>query len=31
VLQRGKVIASGQYAQVARDPLVMEAYMGAAA
>jgi len=28
VLQRGKVIASGQYAQVARDPLVMEAYMG---
>jgi len=31
VLQRGKVIASGQYAQVARDPLVMEAYMGSAA
>jgi branched-chain amino acid transport system ATP-binding protein len=30
VLQRGKVIASGQYAQVARDPLVMEAYMGSA-
>jgi branched-chain amino acid transport system ATP-binding protein len=29
VLQRGKVIASGQYAQVARDPQVMEAYMGA--
>jgi len=28
VLQRGKVIASGQYTQVARDPLVMEAYMG---
>ena len=28
VLQRGKVIASGEYAQVARDPLVMEAYMG---
>ena len=30
VLQRGKVIASGQYAAVARDPLVMEAYMGSA-
>jgi len=30
VLQRGKVIASGQYAQVARDPLVVEAYMGSA-
>jgi len=30
VLQRGKVIASGQYAKVARDPLVMEAYMGSA-
>jgi branched-chain amino acid transport system ATP-binding protein len=30
VLQRGKVIASGQYAQVARDPQVMEAYMGSA-
>jgi branched-chain amino acid transport system ATP-binding protein len=30
VLQRGKVIASGQYTQVARDPLVMEAYMGSA-
>ena len=30
VLQRGKIIASGQYAQVARDPLVMEAYMGSA-
>jgi branched-chain amino acid transport system ATP-binding protein len=29
VLQRGKVIASGQYAEVARNPLVMEAYMGA--
>jgi branched-chain amino acid transport system ATP-binding protein len=28
VLQRGKVIASGQYAEVARDPLVMEAYIG---
>ncbi len=31
VLQRGKVIASGQYAQVSRDPQVMEAYMGSAA
>ena len=30
VLQRGRVIASGHYAQVARDPLVMEAYMGSA-
>jgi branched-chain amino acid transport system ATP-binding protein len=30
VLQRGKVIASGQYAKVSRDPLVMEAYMGSA-
>ncbi len=30
VLQRGKVIASGQYAQVSRDPQVMEAYMGSA-
>jgi branched-chain amino acid transport system ATP-binding protein len=30
VLQRGKVIASGQYAQLARDPLVIEAYMGSA-
>jgi len=30
VLQRGKVIASGQYAQVARDPVVTEAYMGSA-
>jgi branched-chain amino acid transport system ATP-binding protein len=30
VLQRGKVIASGSYAEVARDPLVMEAYMGSA-
>ncbi|HVN46109.1 MAG TPA: ABC transporter ATP-binding protein [Steroidobacteraceae bacterium] len=28
VLQRGKVIASGEYAQVSRDPLVIEAYMG---
>jgi branched-chain amino acid transport system ATP-binding protein len=30
VLQRGQIIASGSYAQVARDPLVMEAYMGSA-
>jgi len=30
VLQRGKVIASGSYAEVARNPLVMEAYMGTA-
>ncbi|MBS0373555.1 MAG: ABC transporter ATP-binding protein [Proteobacteria bacterium] len=29
VLQRGLVIASGPYAQVARDPQVVEAYMGA--
>jgi branched-chain amino acid transport system ATP-binding protein len=29
VLQRGQVIASGTYAQVAHDPLVVEAYMGA--
>ena len=29
VLQRGKVIASGQYTEVSRNPLVMEAYMGA--
>jgi branched-chain amino acid transport system ATP-binding protein len=29
VLQRGQIIASGAYAEVARDPLVMEAYMGA--
>ena len=29
VLQRGKVLASGRYAEVARNPLVMEAYMGA--
>ena len=31
VLQRGKVIASGHYAEVARDPLVVEAYMGSSA
>jgi len=28
VLQRGQVIAAGPYATVARDPLVIEAYMG---
>jgi branched-chain amino acid transport system ATP-binding protein len=30
VLQRGKVLAEGSYAEVARNPQVMEAYMGAA-
>ena len=30
VMQRGQVIASGNYAEVARNPLVMEAYMGTA-
>jgi branched-chain amino acid transport system ATP-binding protein len=30
VLQRGQVIASGAYAEVARNPQVMEAYMGTA-
>jgi branched-chain amino acid transport system ATP-binding protein len=30
VLQRGKVIASGSYAEVSRNPQVMEAYMGSA-
>jgi branched-chain amino acid transport system ATP-binding protein len=30
VLQRGQVIASGPYAQVSRNPQVMEAYMGTA-
>ena len=29
VLQHGQVIASGTYAEVSRNPLVMEAYMGA--
>src|SRR5437879_1610498 len=28
VLQRGQIIASGSYAEVSRNPLVMEAYMG---
>jgi branched-chain amino acid transport system ATP-binding protein len=31
VLQRGQVIASGSYAEVSRNPLVMEAYMGSTA
>jgi branched-chain amino acid transport system ATP-binding protein len=31
VLQRGQVIAAGSYAEVARNPLVLEAYMGSAA
>jgi branched-chain amino acid transport system ATP-binding protein len=30
VLQRGQVIAEGPYAEVSKDPLVMEAYMGSA-
>jgi len=30
VLQRGQVIASGAYAEVSRNPLVMEAYLGSA-
>jgi branched-chain amino acid transport system ATP-binding protein len=30
VLQRGQIIASGSYAEVAHNPLVMEAYMGSA-
>jgi len=29
VLQRGRVIATGPYAEVSKNPLVMEAYMGA--
>jgi len=31
VLQRGRIIAEGPYAEVARNPLVVEAYMGSAA
>jgi branched-chain amino acid transport system ATP-binding protein len=31
VLQRGQVIAAGPYAEVSRNPLVVEAYMGSAA
>jgi branched-chain amino acid transport system ATP-binding protein len=31
VLQRGSVLAEGTYAEVSRDPSVMEAYMGTAA
>jgi branched-chain amino acid transport system ATP-binding protein len=30
VLQRGRVIAAGPYAEVSKNPLVIEAYMGAA-
>ncbi len=29
VLQRGRIIAEGPYAQVAKNPLVIEAYLGA--
>jgi branched-chain amino acid transport system ATP-binding protein len=29
VLQRGQIIAAGAYAEVSRNPLVIEAYMGA--
>ncbi|MDO4706505.1 MAG: ABC transporter ATP-binding protein, partial [Comamonadaceae bacterium] len=28
VLQRGAILAEGEYAQVSQDPRVMEAYMG---
>jgi len=31
VLQRGQIIASGPYAEVSRNPLVIEAYMGSSA
>jgi branched-chain amino acid transport system ATP-binding protein len=30
VLQRGSVLAQGNYAEVSRNPLVLEAYMGTA-
>ena len=30
VLQRGRVITAGTYAEVSRNPLVIEAYMGSA-